>query len=208
MKLIDISWPISEATTEYKNKDTILFETIKSFENDNGRETRISLSTHVGTHVDAPSHFIEDGKTVEKINLSRIIGRAQVLNFMTVLDSISAEDLQRYPIAEGDIILLRTANSACGYYDPFESNFIFLNESGAQYLVEKKVKAVGIDYLGIERGNSAHPTHQTLMRNDIVIIEGLRLGHVQTGTYFLICLPLALIGVEAAPARAVLLQEE
>lgn len=206
MKLIDISWPVNEATTEYKNNDTILFEPIKTFDSDAARDTRISLGAHVGTHVDAPSHFLQDGKTIDQISLSKLVGRARVINCMTVLDSISSDDLENHQIDEGDIILLRTANSAYGPTDPFEREFIFLNESGARYLVSKKVKAVGIDYLGIERGNSEHPTHTLLMHADIPIIEGLRLGHVQAGIYFFMCLPLNLIGVEAAPARAVLLE--
>jgi arylformamidase len=73
-------------------------------------------------------------------------------------------------------------------------------------LAEKKVKAVGIDYLGIERNQPDHATHTILMNNNITIIEGLRLADVMAGDYFFICLPLNVVGLEAAPARALLLQ--
>jgi len=66
---------------------------------------------------------------------------------------------------------------------------------------------VGIDYLGIEHSQPGHVTHTTLMHQDIVIIEGLRLFHINPGRYFFVCLPLAVIGLEAAPARAILIEE-
>jgi len=207
MKIYDISWPISQGTTEYKNKGTIQLTAVKGFDTDGVRDSTITIGTHTGTHVDAPSHFLRDGKTIDMISLDRVMGRAQVIDLMTVHESISADDLARYEIHEGDIILLRTANSALSVTDPFRSDFIYLDPSGARYLAEKKVKAVAIDYLGIERGDPEHTTHTTLMKADIVIIEGVRLSHVPPGDYFMICLPLAIIGLEAAPARAILMSE-
>lgn len=207
MKVFDISWPLSPATTQYKNKDIIKFTQVKSFEKDGARDLTICLGSHSGTHVDAPSHFLKDGKTIDQIRLDRLIGRAIVLDFLTAVESISADDLARYEIQEGDIILLRTTNSSSSITADFNKDFIYLDASGARYLAEKQIKAVGIDYLGIERGDPEHPTHQTLMKADIVIIEGLRLSHVSAGTYFMVCLPIALVGVEAAPARAILMSE-
>jgi arylformamidase len=207
MKIYDISWPISQATTEYKNKGTIQLATVKGFDVDGVRDSIITLGTHTGTHVDAPSHFLRDGKSIDMISLDRVMGRAKVIDLMTVHESISGDDLARYEINEGDIILLRTANSALGVNDPFTSHFIYLDASGARYLAEKRIKAVAIDYLGIERGDPEHTTHTTLMKADVVIIEGVRLSHVPAGDYFMICLPLAIIGLEAAPARAILMSE-
>ena len=207
MRIYDISWPLSQATTEYKNKGTIQLTSIKGFEKDGVRDSIITMGTHTGTHVDAPAHFLQDGKTIDMISLDRLIGRARVLDLMTVLESISADDLQRYEINEGDIIILRTTNSALGVTDEFHREFIYLDPSGARYLAEKKVKAVAIDYLGIERGDPEHTVHTTLMKEDIAIIEGVRLYQVPAGDYFLICLPLAIIGLEAAPARAILMTE-
>ena len=207
MKIYDISWPISNDTTEYKNKKTVAFEQLKDFDKDGVRESKICLGTHTGTHIDAPAHFLKDGKTVDEISLDRLIGRSQVLDLTTVIEKITADDLEKFELHEGEIILLKTANSAQSITDPFQTNFIYLDASGARYLADKKVKAVGIDYLGIERGDPEHTTHTTLMHADIVIIEGLRLSHVQAGEYFFVCLPLDLIGLEAAPARAILMCE-
>ncbi len=205
MKIIDISWPISEAITAYKDQKTVQCTQIKTFAKDGSRESAICFSAHTGTHVDAPSHFLRDGKTIDEIHLDRLIGKAVVLDMLTIGDSITDEDLEGYEIDEGDIVLFRTANSAYGPADPFEKSFIYIHASGARYLMQKKIKAVGIDYLGIERGDPEHTVHTMFMKADIAIIEGLRLSHVQAGTYFLVCLPISVIGLEAAPARAILL---
>jgi len=207
MKVIDVSWPISTATTGYKDRKIVKFDEIKNFTKDGVRETNIHLSAHTGTHIDAPSHFLRDGKTIDQINLSRFIGRCKVLDLTDVAEQITRNRLASHEgeIDEGDIVLLKTSNSTKIATDKFSPHFIYLEFTGAEYLKEKGVKAVGIDYLGIERSQTGHPTHLTLMRADIGIIEGLRLRHVKEGAYFFVCLPLNTIGIEAAPARAVVI---
>jgi len=106
-------------------------------------------------------------------------------------------------IEEGDIILFKTKNSDFSETDPYNPNFTFCAGDAAQFLAEKKVKAVGIDYIGMERNQPDHPTHKNLLGNNIAIIEGLRLKHVPEGEYFLICAPVKILA-EAAPARALL----
>lgn len=207
MKIFDISWPISSATTGYKDKKVVNFQPVKSFDADGVRETTITISAHTGTHVDAPSHFVRDGKTIDQINLSSLIGKAKVFDMSVVSDGITRDHLENLQIDAGDIVLFKTVNSATQATDKFTPHFIFLEISGAQLLVERKVRAVGIDYLGIERGQQGHLTHNLLFKHEISIIEGLRLTNVSEGTYFLCCLPLNTIGIEAAPARAVLIAE-
>src|SRR3990167_6658497 len=146
MKIYDISWPLTEKTTQYKNKRTVEYKAIKNFDNDQVRETLVTMSAHAGTHIDAPSHFLRDGKTVDEIMPDRLIGRAQVIDLMTVVDGITAQDLARYNLVAGEIVLLRTANSACESMGDFNRDFIYLDPSGAEYLVNKGIKAVGIDY--------------------------------------------------------------
>lgn len=207
MTIYDISWPISPSMTAYKNNKTVIFTQNKQFDTDGVRDSSITLGSHTGTHVDAPSHFLRDGKLIDEISPDRLIGKALVIDCMMVTDAIEPKNLQEHEIAPGDIVLLRTANSASDPNGPFNPNFIYLSPQAAAYLAEKKVKAVGIDYLGIERGDPEHQTHTTLMHADIAIIEGLRLAHVPAGSYFLICLPLAIVGLEAAPARALLMTQ-
>ncbi len=207
MKIFDISWPISKATTGYKDRYIVNIDEIKNFNRDGVRETAIHLSSHTGTHVDAPSHFLKEGKTIDEMHLDRLVGDCVVLDMTTCAERITRDCLLAHEndiFADG-IVLFRTTNSDFSPTDKFSPHFVYLEASGAAYLAERKVKAVGIDYLGIEHSQPGHPTHENLLNADVVVIEGLRLGHVQAGKYFFVCLPLNVIGTEAAPARAILM---
>jgi len=206
MKIIDISWPITVGMTEYKDRTTVRFEKIKDFPVDEVRETVITFHSHTGTHVDAPSHFLNSGRSIDDVSLPHLIGSCNVIEIDSAVISVS--DLEKHTINRDDIILFKTKNSAVDISEKFKKNFVYLEKQAAQYIADKKVKSVGIDYLGIEREQSEHETHKILLRSDIPIIEGLRLKEVKPGTYFLICLPIKLVGLDAAPARAILLDKK
>ena len=207
MKIIDISWPLSSATTGYKDREILKFEPRKDFEKDGVRETTITIDSHSGTHVDAPIHMLKDGKSIDQISMDSLIGGCIVLDLTDVQEKITREILAEHDheIVENDIVILKTINSATNATDKFTPHFVYLEASGAAYLAEKRIKAVGIDYLGIERNQPGHVTHKELFKHDVTIIEGLRLGHVPAGEYFFCCLPLSIPGLEAAPARAILI---
>jgi arylformamidase len=209
MKIIDISWPLSEATTGYKDRKILKFKPTKEFDRDGVRETEMTLSSHSGTHVDAPSHFLRDGKTIDEIKLDRLVGVCEVLDLTDKVERITRDVLEDKAdkIREDTIILFKTKNSLTAPEDKFTPHFTYLENSGALYLKERKVKAVGIDYLGIEHSQEGHLTHKICMENNIVIIEGLRLQPVKAGTYFFCCLPLLAIGLDGAPARAMLIED-
>jgi arylformamidase len=203
-EIIDISWPITENMSTYKDSKIVAFKNNKNFESDGVRESDIRLNSHTGTHIDSPAHFLQDGKTVENITFDHLIGPCQILDFSNVDKKITALDLENHAITAGSRILLKTKNSLLLTNASFNKDFVYLDVSGAEYLVSKKINVVGIDYLGIERSQPGHETHKILFENEITIIEGLRLKVVSCGNYFLYCLPLAVRGLEAVPARAIL----
>jgi arylformamidase len=205
MNVIDISWPINHATTSYKDRQPVAFEHLKQFEPHGVRESVIHIYSHTGTHIDAPSHFIQDGATIDQIPAHTFIGPCTVVDMTAVSHSITSADLEQLTINEGDIILFKTTNSDLPPTAPFAHNFIYLDHSGAAYLALRKIKAVGIDYLGIERNQPDHATHTILMEANIGILEGLRLAKVEPRPYTLVALGLYTIGLEATPARAVLI---
>jgi len=207
MEIIDISWPITQDMTGYKDKKNVRFKQLKTFDNDGVRESVILCGTHIGTHVDAPSHLLRDGKTIDQVSLSQLMGPCTVIDFTAIAEKIVPADLQKHDITKEQIVLFKTKNSLTSAVDDFDHQFVYLGASGAQYLAEKEVKAVGIDYLGIERDQEGHPSHGALMDKNIPIIEGLRLQQVEAGNYFFCCLPLLIMGLEAAPARAVLIRD-
>lgn len=204
MNILDISWPITTGMTQYKDVKRVAIETV-SKPSSNITEHLVSLHTHTGTHIDAPLHFIMDGISSDKIPLTHFVGPCRVLDLTHVETCITQQVLSAYTFIEDEIILFKTKNSALAVDASFNYNFVYLDASGAQFLVEQKIKTIGIDYLGIERNQPHHETHTLLLKNNIPIIEGLRLKQVQAGNYILLCLPLDIIGLDAAPARAVLL---
>jgi arylformamidase len=211
-KIIDISWPITTTMTTYKNRGDVVLKHTKTWEADQARESAICLASHTGTHVDAPAHFIEYGKTIDACDLSQLCGPCIVLDLMHSKENISASDIEiaLQPYRDDKIlstcfrILFKTRNSLLEPTVLFDQNFVYLTAPGAEYCAQIGAAAVGIDYLGIERNQPAHETHILLLSHNILIIEGLRLGHVQPGIYMLFCLPLLIVGGDAAPARAVL----
>jgi len=206
---IDISWPITESITAWKDNKTVKYERVRTWEKDQARQSIITMDIHTGTHIDAPSHFLQSGPTIEHMPIDKVIGNCVVLDLTTVDNAISSKHLEQshHTFSPGDIILFKTKNSNLSATEKFNHDFIYLDISGATFLADKKIKAIGTDYLGIERQQPAHETHTILLGNGIPIIEGLRLANVNPGKYFLICLPLNIIGLEGAPARAILQKE-
>jgi arylformamidase len=204
MNFIDISWPITKGMTEYKDRATLKIEHFATYESRGFEESTISMGTHTGTHIDAPRHFIEGGKTVNQIDLEQLNGPCQVLDLTKVEEKITKQDLEKIKITPNKIILLKTKNSSLSPTAPFNPNFIYLETSGAEYLANLPIKAVGIDYLGIERNQPDHTTHKAFLNKNIPIIEGLRLEKAINKEYNLTALPLKVEGLEATPARCLL----
>lgn len=203
MKIYDISSPIFEGMPVYKNKPEKQPK-IKSVTNGHVTESRLELDVHSGTHIDAPLHMVNDGETFETIPLEDLVGPVKVLDFMHIEDGITREDLEKFNLQENDFVLFKTKNSLD---EDFNHEFIYLKESGANYLAELKIRGVGIDALGVERSQPNHPTHKALFGANIIVIEGLRLSEVVAGSYFMVAAPLKLIGTDAAPARVILMDE-
>ena len=205
MKIIDISWPITPGMTEYKDRDSVQLTQLKSCAVDGVADSALAMHSHTGTHIDAPAHFIEHGRTIDQIPLERLVGRCRVLDLIHGVDCIQAHDLEPFDLQPDEIILCKTRNSFSSPDAPFDYNFIYLAQSAARHCAARGIATIGIDYLGIERNQPGHLTHRTLLSAGIVIIEGLRLAHVQESSYDLYCLPLAVHGLDAAPARTILI---
>ena len=206
MKIIDISWLISENITEYKNKKSIKLIQQAEYESNGVREKLITFNSHTGTHIDAPAHFTKDGKTLDKLNLDKFYGPCKVLDLTHIQEKITKQDLENFNIQPSDIIILKTKNSELPETGDFVSNYVYLEKTGAKLLADKKIKTFGFDYLGIENNQPEHETHKYLLEAEIPIIEGLRLKNVKPGQYILSCFPILIENADGAPARAVLIQ--
>lgn len=206
LKIYDVSMAIHPGMAVYKNK-TEKRPAMEVIQDDSKgiRETRLYLDTHTGTHVDAPLHVIPGAPGVESLPPAAFFGPCRVLDLTGVEEKIERRDLAPHGIAAGDFVLCRTRNSWC---EEFDFDFVYISEDAACYLAETGVRGVGLDALGVERDQPGYPTHRTLLTRNIMLIEGLRLKEVPPGGYFLLAAPLKLVGVEAAPARVLLVGRE
>ena len=207
MNIIDISWPISCNMTQYKDRQLVFVGQTHFLKHDGVHLSSLLLNSHTGTHVDAPCHFLPNSQTHDQVPLSTYVGACRVIDATDIVSMISVDFLKTKSIKAGDIILFKTKNSFLAVDEPFDSNFVGIDAVAAEYLAQKKVKAVGIDYIGIERHQPGHETHNALLGAKIGLIEGLRLAHVEPKEYFFCCLPLALQGTDGAPARAILIDQ-
>lgn len=207
MKVYDISHEIYRGMTVYKNKEEKQpqLEVVRSFSEGSIYESRICMDLHTGTHLDSPLHVFLNGQSIEKMELRNLITMCRVLDFTGKTGSIKARDFQEKGVQEREFLLLKTSNS---FFTSYQPDFIYLDCEGARYLAEQKIKGVGIDALGIERGQPDYITHKTLLSAGIFILEGLKLTDIAEGEYILIALPLKIRGAEASPTRAILLEGE
>jgi arylformamidase len=205
MEIFDISVGLSEDMVVYPGDPKVRLRKISSIKEDGVAVSELTFGLHSGTHIDAPSHYLSGGKSIDKLPL--IVGAAKVCDLSKVEEEISVCDLSVLDVSAGDIVLFKTKNSLLWTKKKFFGDYVSLSALGAEYLVRKKVAAVGIDYLSVEAADSLEGSvHKILLANDIPIIEGLDLGGIEPGNYTLFCLPLKVVGGEAAPARCILVQ--
>lgn len=205
MSHIDITVSLNPQMIVWEDDEKPVFERMLSIAGgDSCNVTRFRMSCHTGTHMDAPCHFFEDGKTVDEISLDQLMGDVFVAEVNQ--KQITAEVIGSLGLPDCQRILFNTGSSALYQQKGFNPDFSALTESGAQELAARDIKLVGIDYLSIEHPDATHqyPAHQILLDKNIVILEGLNLSQVSPGWYQLMALPLKLSGTDGAPIRALL----
>jgi arylformamidase len=206
-RIYDISVPIRSGGFVYPGNPEIDITLQQAVAKGAGANvSTVRFGSHTGTHADAARHFFDDGQPVDQIPLERLIGPALLIAFADDVRAVGAAELKAHDLKSHKRILLRTRNSALLSQKEFAGDYTYLAPDGAEYLVEKGVELVGIDYLSIEQFHSGHHrTHRTLLAKSVVILEGLDLSVPAPGEYELICLPLRIEGCDGAPARAVLI---
>jgi arylformamidase len=208
MRVYDITLTISPEMPTWPGDPNIVLEQVEKIE-DGGvaNITRLNISAHTGTHVDAPCHFLSDGNSVENLSLRTLTGRAYVLHLPNV-DRITPAVLETAGIPPRTRrVLFKTRNSdywAKNVKD-FQRDYVAISPEGAEFLVDKGVKLVGVDYLSVAPFDQTRPTHEILLKAGVVIVEGLDLSQVAQGRYTMYCLPLKLAHSDGAPARAILI---
>jgi arylformamidase len=201
---IDISVPLQTGMVNWPGDPRVTIAPLRDMERGGSANVcRISMSTHTGTHMDAPRHMLRGGKSLDTLPLEATIGRARVVEIRD-RKSIQVAELLEHRIRRGERILFKTYGSARRWQKPeFDPDYVYITTDAAQLLASRGVRTVGVDYLsvgGYKEGT--HETHEILMEAGIWIIEGLNLSKVKPGRYDLVCLPLRIANGDGAPARA------
>jgi arylformamidase len=163
----------------------------------------ITMSSHAGTHMDAPLHWIRDGKSIDEMPLDTTVGTARVIEIKDP-EAVKVSELKGYTLNKGDRILFKTRNSG-NHTDKFAEDFVYISAEAARLIAQSGVSLVGVDYLSVGGFHAdGKLIHRTLLESGVWIIEGLDLSRAEAGEYELICLPLKLRGCDGAPSRAIL----
>lgn len=199
-KWIDISATIKSGMVHWPGDPAVRIRRLNNMDKgDSNNVSLLTMTSHTGTHMDAPLHFFKNGKSLHKMPFEATIGPAQVICINDKV-SITPGELRRYNIRRGERILFKTANSQrCWKTNRFIKDFVYISKEAAKYLTKVNVRMIGVDYLSVGGDISVH---HLLLKSGIWIIEGLDLSSVKKGRYDLICLPLKILNSDGAPARA------
>ena len=205
---IDVSVTLKTAMVNWPGDPPVRFSHVLSLERgDPCTVSLLEMGAHTGTHMDAPAHFVRGGIGIDEMPPDAAIGLARVIAIHD-RESIKVDELAQHSLQRGERILFKTYNSEhCWDTDSFVEDFVYLSAPAAQYLVERQVRLVGIDYLSVGgfRADGVE-AHQALLNAGIWVIEGLNLKQVRPGRVQLVCLPLKIAGGDGAPARALVRQ--
>lgn len=209
MKIYDVTALMHQEFRGYDNSEGMVIENLMSIKNgDTANVSKLILSSHFGTHCDSPKHFIDDGLTLENMPIDTFMGNAKVFD-VTNYSVITYDVVKDFDIEKGDRVIFKTG---CYKYlndNNFYPNFTYIDLQCANYLVEKQVKMIGIDYLSIEDYHSKDfAVHKTILGNNIGIVEGLYLDGIDEGEYEFIGLPLKIKDGNGSPIRAVLIKKD
>lgn len=205
MPWLDATLPLDESTPPYPGDPGLRVRRLMDYERgDDLRLSAISLSAHLGTHLDAPLHFVRNGASIEQIALETLIGPAHVIEALTE-SGLTAAQLQPMLPRHCARLLIKTSTDKTLLPRPTA----WLAPEACLLLVEKKIRLVGIDSPSVDALNAERAeAHHILLEHDCLIIENLVLAAITAGEYDMICLPLKLAGLEGAPARVVLKRKE
>jgi arylformamidase len=210
-KAVDLTHELHNGMPVYPGDPSPSFVSYATLEKDGVNLTKLTLGSHTGTHIDAPRHFIPNGIGVDKISPSKLVGEAYVadLSSKPIGSGITGRDLHENlegRIAGDEIVVIYTGCSDHWGEESIRSNYTYLTLDAAEYLVSKKVRAVGMDFLSVEKFRAPDPVaHKTLLRKGIFIIESLSQATKQfvEKKILIICMPIKLQNGDGAPSRVI-----
>lgn len=203
-RIYDVTVPLASGMLAYPGDPPFEIEPVHEVGEAPFSLSRMVLTTHSGTHVDAPAHFLAGGATIDQLPLEILLGKARVVELST-RERVDRADLEALDLADDLRVLLKTRMSGQMLKAGYQEDHLYLTVDAAHYLAQAGLKLVGFDYLSVDRfGSADFPAHHALLEAGVVLVEGLDLSEVEAGEYEMSCLPLRVGGGDAAPARVVL----
>lgn len=200
---IDISQPLNNKLAHWPGDEPFQYNTaVTKAMTGSVNIGRITTSTHIGTHVDAPFHFLNEGKRIIDMDIHRYIGPCEVID-LSCFDEISEAALKEKRISHTERLLIKTALP--NKPERFPEEVPPITADGAAYMQSIGVKLVGVDTPSVDPITSKELIgHHALYKHDIYILENVMLDQIEEGSYELIALPLALEEGDGSPVRAVI----
>lgn len=213
MKPLDLTLSISSSLPVFPGSPNPHFINWSTLKNDGYNLELLFLSSHTGTHIDAPFHFVSNGMKIDKIPIRRLVGEAILIKLKkSNLELITKSDIVHFETKYGKIPANSNIIFHTGWQKNIKKKYFFsenpgLSKSAILYLSSKKVNLVGIDSPSIDVGNNPTFTaHQIFSKNGILIVENLsNLEKIKESSFFLIVLPLKLKSATGSPVRAIAL---
>lgn len=215
MRIRDLSQTYANGMPHAETIPAPCFEQVKSVERDGYSVTQLSVATHIGTHIDAPSHLIEDGQTVENISLETLVGPAVAVSVdKGPGEEITAEDLEGRGVesSPGDALLVRTGWGR-KFGDKDYGDHPYLSEDAARWIVDREFRLVGLDVTTpdapghVRTEDFDFQVHRILLGNGVLIIEHLYLEEVVGEKFELFVGSLKVEDGDGAPARVLAIFE-
>ncbi len=211
MKLLDLTLIISENIPTFPGSPQPSFVQDKNIKNDGYNSELLFLSSHTGTHLDAPYHFQEKGEKIHEISLKRLVSSAILVKSRKKGDQpITKTDIQKFEKKHGKIPSGSTVIFWTGWQKMIKNTSYFIRNPGlstaaAKYLVSKKINLVGTDSPSIDLGKDKRfPVHHIFSKNNVLIVENLtNLEKIGSSKFHFVVLPLKLKGATGSPVRAI-----
>ena len=211
MKVIDLTLTVSNKIPTFPGSPQPNFIPWENIKEDGYNLEVLFLSSHTGTHMDAPYHFLEKGAKIHEISLEKLVSEAALIQSRkSGSQSITKADIQKFEKKHGKIENFSSVIFYTGWQKNLQKKYYFtknpgLSVSAAKYLATKKISLVGVDSPSIDLGkDSKFSVHQIFAKKGMLIVENLaNLNKIKLPTFHLVILPLKLKNATGSPVRAI-----
>lgn len=205
MRIIDLSQTYQNGMSQFPGQPPAAFTRISSVEKDGCQVTDFHALVHVGTHCDAPAHFVLGGRTIDNVPLDRFVGEAVVVDLQDLKQTtITPEHMQKFDVHAGDIVLFKTASWREWNTPKYNDVCPYFTEECAEWLVARGVRSIGLDFISPDAVDTVDsPVHHIVLAAELGIVENLRnLEEIKVPRVFFAAAPLKIRGGDGAYARA------